>query len=92
MGHLRLVTSERIYTFPKQGSSAGEDKYDAMSEVKAELRVLRDTFWVRLCTMGGLGFSEAYMYGDVECDDLLSLFQVFLYFTSSTIGRQINLV
>jgi len=26
--------------------------------------------------MGDLGFAEAYMYGDVECDDLISLFRV----------------
>jgi cyclopropane-fatty-acyl-phospholipid synthase len=26
--------------------------------------------------MGDLGFSEAYMYGEVECDDLVALFRV----------------
>ncbi|KAG6878299.1 hypothetical protein C0993_009305 [Termitomyces sp. T159_Od127] len=45
-------------------------------DFKAELRVISDVFWVRLCTMGDLGFAEAYMYGEVECDDLVSLFRV----------------
>lgn len=31
----------------------------------AELRVVRDAFWLRLAFMGGLGFAEAYMFGDV---------------------------
>ncbi|EDR13177.1 cyclopropane-fatty-acyl-phospholipid synthase, partial [Laccaria bicolor S238N-H82] len=44
----------------------------------AEIRVVNDSFWVRLCTMSDLGFAEAFMYGDVQCDDLISLFQIFL--------------
>ncbi|EPQ54577.1 cyclopropane-fatty-acyl-phospholipid synthase [Gloeophyllum trabeum ATCC 11539] len=50
-----------------------------MPELKAELRVVNDVFWVRLCTMSDLGFAEAYMYGDVECDDLVSVFMMFIY-------------
>lgn len=26
--------------------------------------------------MSALGFAEAFMYGDVECDDLVTLFKV----------------
>ncbi|ETW81830.1 cyclopropane-fatty-acyl-phospholipid synthase [Heterobasidion irregulare TC 32-1] len=29
--------------------------------------------------MGDLGFSEAYMYGEVECDDLLPVFLIFIH-------------
>ncbi|KAK7469370.1 hypothetical protein VKT23_003845 [Stygiomarasmius scandens] len=68
-GHLRVLTYSHIYTFPTH--SANEQ-----NGFKAELRVVNDVFWVRLCAMGDLGFSEAYMYGDVECDDLVSLFRV----------------
>jgi hypothetical protein len=68
IGHLRIITSKRVYEFPAQ---AGEDV-----EPRAELRVLNDAFWVRLCTMGDLGFAEAYMFGDVACDDLISTFLV----------------
>jgi cyclopropane-fatty-acyl-phospholipid synthase len=40
------------------------------------LRVINNTFWVRLCMMGDLGFAEAYMFGDVQCEDLISTFLV----------------
>ncbi|KAI5123172.1 hypothetical protein M0805_000872 [Coniferiporia weirii] len=70
-GQLRIVSPSTTYTFP-------DKPYDEHSDLKAELRVLRDAFWIRLCTMGDLGFAEAYMYGEVECDDLLSTFSIFL--------------
>ncbi|KAF7985573.1 hypothetical protein HWV62_3849 [Athelia sp. TMB] len=72
-GHLRVLTFEHIYNFP--APSAAEDSAQG---VKSELRVVNDAFWIRLCAMGDLGFAEAYMYGDVECDDLVSIFQMFL--------------
>lgn len=84
LGQLKVVTLERIYTFPEP-SPSGEDEFDARPEVKAEIRVLKDTFWVRLCAMGGLGFAESYMYGEVECDDLISLFQVYFLYMRSNI-------
>jgi cyclopropane-fatty-acyl-phospholipid synthase len=66
-GQLRVLTYSNIYTFPAKAEN---------EPLKAELRVINDVFWVRLCTMGDLGFAESYMYGEVECDDLVSLFQV----------------
>jgi hypothetical protein len=71
-GHLRVLTYSNIYVFPS-GRDAVAPKE---STRKAELRVANDVFWIRLCVMGDLGFAEAYMYGDVECDDLVSLFHV----------------
>ncbi|TFK69533.1 cyclopropane-fatty-acyl-phospholipid synthase [Pluteus cervinus] len=44
----------------------------------AEFRVLNDAFWIRLCLMSDLGFAEAYMYGEVECKNLVALFELFL--------------
>jgi cyclopropane-fatty-acyl-phospholipid synthase len=72
IGQLRVLTYSHIYTFPDPSLQVENDKPD----LQAELRVVHDVFWVRLCAMGDLGFAEAYMYGDVECDDLVSLFQV----------------
>ncbi|KAG5652823.1 hypothetical protein H0H81_003539 [Sphagnurus paluster] len=73
-GQLRVLTFSNIFTFPNVTEhTAGQE-----GGFKAELRVVNDVFWVRLCTMSDLGFAEAYMYGDVECDDLVSLFQIFL--------------
>ncbi|KAJ3904461.1 CFS1-like protein [Lentinula edodes] len=73
-GQLKVLTFSHIYTFPSHETTARIED----GGHKAELRVVNDVFWVRLCAMGDLGFAEAYMYGDVECDDLISLFQIFL--------------
>ncbi|KAI0061439.1 cyclopropane-fatty-acyl-phospholipid synthase [Artomyces pyxidatus] len=70
-GQLRIVTPAQTFEFPP---SVDVDDTD----LKVELRVVSDAFWVRLCTMGDLGFAEAYMYGDVECDDLISTFMIFI--------------
>jgi cyclopropane-fatty-acyl-phospholipid synthase len=43
---------------------------------KVELVVKRETFWVRLCLFGDMGFAEAYMLGEVECADLTGFFMV----------------
>ncbi|KAI5831537.1 CFS1-like protein [Schizophyllum commune Tattone D] len=69
-GQLRVVTKNQVYQFPDRPTEYGERT--------AEIRVLDDAFWLRLCLMGDLGFSEAYMYSEVECEDLVSLFQIFL--------------
>ncbi|KDQ62522.1 hypothetical protein JAAARDRAFT_30425 [Jaapia argillacea MUCL 33604] len=76
-GQLRVLTYDHIYTFPAPGSK--QEAENPMPDLKAELRVVDDVFWIRLCTMSDLGFAEAYMYGDVECDDLVSIFLLFLY-------------
>lgn len=68
-GQLQVRTSSRTYSFP-----AVVDK--TKPHLCSELRVLNDVFWIRLCTMGDLGFSESYMFGEIECDDLISTFLV----------------
>ncbi|THH07274.1 hypothetical protein EW145_g3489, partial [Phellinidium pouzarii] len=70
-GELRIVTPSATYCFPSESRNPTPG-------LKTELRVLSDVFWIRLCTMGDLGFSEAYMFGEVECDDLVSTFLIFL--------------
>ncbi|KAF7299608.1 hypothetical protein HMN09_00966200 [Mycena chlorophos] len=72
-GSLRVLTYSHIYSFPAVGPPEGD------AEVKAELRVLNDAFWIRLATMGDLGFAESYMYGEVVSDDLVSLFQASIF-------------
>ncbi|KAI0039598.1 cyclopropane-fatty-acyl-phospholipid synthase [Auriscalpium vulgare] len=71
VGQLRIVTADRVYEFPS-------GKQAPSTNLSGELRVVNDTFWVRVCTMSDLGFAEAYMYGDVECDDLVSVFLIFM--------------
>jgi cyclopropane-fatty-acyl-phospholipid synthase len=43
---------------------------------RAELVVKKEAFWVRLFLFGDMGFAEAYMLGDIECEDLPSFFEV----------------
>jgi len=81
VGRLRIVTNKRTYEFPELGTDAVQD-----DKLRAELRVINDAFWVRLCTMGELGFAEAYMFGDVVCEDLISMFLV------STLGSPLLLI
>ncbi|KAF9221621.1 CFS1-like protein [Gyrodon lividus] len=73
-GNLRMLTSSDVYHFPALTLNVP----NSPNEPRAALRVVKDVFWIRLFTMGDLGFAEAYMYGEVECDDLVSLFKIFL--------------
>jgi cyclopropane-fatty-acyl-phospholipid synthase len=73
VGQLRVLTYSSIYTFPAPLPDQNHDNDN--DQLKAELRVVNDVFWIRLLTMGDLGFSEAYMFGDVECDDLVATFK-----------------
>ncbi|KAI0269931.1 cyclopropane-fatty-acyl-phospholipid synthase [Gloeopeniophorella convolvens] len=73
VGRLRIITDRCTYEFPENAEISEKDV-----QPQAELRVLNDAFWVRLCTMFDLGFSEAYMFGDVACDDLISVFLIFI--------------
>ncbi|KAI0632231.1 S-adenosyl-L-methionine-dependent methyltransferase [Trametes polyzona] len=76
-GTLTIHTPERTYCFGEDPAVHGELDSDAVAP-KAELTVRNSTFWLRLCAMGDLGFSEAYMYGEIDCDDLTKVFLVFL--------------
>lgn len=72
-GSLRVITSNDVHQFPPiQCTDALRSRDDSL---KAELRVIQDEFWLRLFAMADLGFAEAYMYGEVECDDLVSFFK-----------------
>lgn len=42
---------------------------------RVELIVKNDAFWMRLFLFSDMGFAEAYMLGDFECEDLTSFFQ-----------------
>lgn len=87
-GQLRVVSvsTGEIYTFGKP--AIYDDKHPnpnkhakpskATDEIRAEIRVVNDAFWVRMLLMSDLGFSEAYMTGDIEVDDLDALFKVSL--------------
>lgn len=52
----------------------GEGKSASIPRV--ELVVKKSAFWMRLVLFADMGFSEAYMLGEVECNDLTAFFQV----------------
>jgi cyclopropane-fatty-acyl-phospholipid synthase len=76
VGRLRVLAPEQIYEFGPGGG------------LSAELKVVNDAFWVRLLLLGDLvgylmarliqGFAEAYMIGDVICNDLVAVFKVHI--------------
>ncbi|KAI4205404.1 MAG: hypothetical protein LQ350_000446 [Teloschistes chrysophthalmus] len=43
-----------------------------------ELKVLKETFWVRLLLFADMGFAESFMLGEVACSDLVSFFKIFI--------------
>ena len=45
-------------------------------DAHAVLRVRHARFWTRMLLGADLGFAEAYMTGDVECDELGEVFRV----------------
>ncbi|EGG01939.1 uncharacterized protein MELLADRAFT_38847 [Melampsora larici-populina 98AG31] len=57
VGELRVLTEQGIYTF---GKTTPED------DLRAEIRVINDAFWVRMFMLSDLGFAEAYMVGDIQ--------------------------
>lgn len=57
---------------------------------RVELSVKKDAFWVRLFLFADMGFAEAYMLGDVECEDLTSFFEVCSDFSKKLFGADFN--
>ncbi|KAI0712318.1 cyclopropane-fatty-acyl-phospholipid synthase [Earliella scabrosa] len=79
-GTLIIHTPARTYCFGEHQELHGEpteEPQNALAPV-AELTVRNPNFWLRLCGMGDLGFAEAFMYGEVDCEDLVKVFLVFL--------------
>ena len=73
-GTLIIHTPAHTYRFGEQ-KDTHEDAELSDAPV-AELTVRNPNFWLRLCAMGDLGFSEAYMYGEIDCEDLVKVFLV----------------
>lgn len=43
---------------------------------RVEIVVKNEAFWMRLFLFADMGFAEAYMLGDFQCEDLTSFFRV----------------
>ena len=75
-GRIRIITGDELYVFPSDEKRRvlGLGKLHERDVV--DIKVIRDTFWLRLVTLGDLGFAEAYMAGDCEVSDLVQVFKV----------------
>ncbi|RIB17343.1 S-adenosyl-L-methionine-dependent methyltransferase [Gigaspora rosea] len=66
-GYLRVLSPDHIYEFGPKDST-----------LRVNIKIINNSFWVRLLLLGDLGFAEAYMIGDVTCDDLPALIKIFV--------------
>ncbi|EAU85831.2 cyclopropane-fatty-acyl-phospholipid synthase [Coprinopsis cinerea okayama7 len=85
IGELTIHTPSTTYTFPEPSHERDRQLEPGQHEHEhptATLRVLKDTFWLRLCLTGDLGFAESYMYGEVDveggAEGLIEVFKIFL--------------
>ncbi|TBU38075.1 Mycolic acid cyclopropane synthetase-domain-containing protein [Dichomitus squalens] len=72
-GRLTIKTPDGDYVFgaaPVHGSST--------SPLDITLKVRDDAFWRRLLLFSDLGLAEAFMLGEVECDDMSGLLQIVI--------------
>lgn len=67
-GYLTISDPETSYHF-------GE-RHDGCNDV--HITVVNDDFWIRILMSGDLGFSEAYMAGNMEVDSLKSVMDLWL--------------
>lgn len=80
LGQLSIITTAgQTHVFGSSASYSEGLGQERKCSSRAVLRVLNDVFWIRLCCMGDLGFSEAYMFGEVECPNLIETFKVSKY-------------
>lgn len=54
----------------------GEGRSPPGAAPRVEVVVKKSAFWMRLVLFADMGFSEAYMLGEVECNDLTAFFKV----------------
>ncbi|KAL0949084.1 hypothetical protein HGRIS_009176 [Hohenbuehelia grisea] len=67
-GHLTISDSEGVHCYGRRHKGCN-DVY---------IKVANDHFWTRLLLSGDLGFSEAFMIGDIQVDDLKGAMNLWL--------------
>ncbi|TCD69401.1 hypothetical protein EIP91_007748 [Steccherinum ochraceum] len=75
-GQLTIRTSTQTYVFPDPGMELRQT--NSSPHLKASLTVLNPTFWMRICLTSDMGFAEAFMFGDIEVDNLINVFEIFV--------------
>lgn len=77
-GETRHVFGQRLSEHTKERFEESGLPRRADTTPRAELIVKNDAFWMRLFLFADMGFAEAYMLGEFECEDLTSFFKVCL--------------
>ncbi|KAF8883404.1 cyclopropane-fatty-acyl-phospholipid synthase [Infundibulicybe gibba] len=67
-GHLTISDPEGTHYYGRYQKGCND----------VHLKIVNDNFWLRIMLSGDLGFSEAYMIGDVEVQDLKSAMNLWL--------------
>ncbi|KAF7317488.1 CFS1-like protein [Mycena kentingensis (nom. inval.)] len=70
LGTLTVVTNSQTFQFGSGSKEGGG--------LRATLHVKSDVFWMRVALFTDLGLAEAFMFGDVDCDDVSSLIQILI--------------
>lgn len=65
------------YKEPPEEIQVGETGSEK-SDSTVELRVRSPNVWMRICSCFDLGFAEAYMFQEVDCDDLGRIFDIYI--------------
>lgn len=68
IGHLTISDSEGAHYYGKYQKGCND----------VHLTINNDTFWLRILLSGDLGFSEAYMIGDIEVSSLQGAMRIWL--------------
>jgi len=68
VGHLTITDAEGSHYYGHYQKGCND----------VQLKVVNENFWLRLMLSGDLGFSEAYMIGDVEVSDLKGAMDLWL--------------
>ncbi|KAF5364385.1 hypothetical protein D9756_000898 [Leucocoprinus leucothites] len=68
VGHLTISDSEGTYYYGNYQKGCND----------VHLKVVNDNFWLRILLSGDLGFSEAYMIGDIEVSSLKGAMNLWL--------------
>ncbi|KAJ7179621.1 cyclopropane-fatty-acyl-phospholipid synthase [Mycena filopes] len=68
VGHLTITDNQGAHYYGRYRKGCND----------VHLKVVNDNFWLRLLLSGDLGFSEAYMIGDVEVSDLKGAMNLWL--------------
>ncbi|GLB33310.1 putative cyclopropane fatty acid synthase [Lyophyllum shimeji] len=68
IGHLTISDSEGTHYYGKYQKGCND----------VHLKIVNDNFWLRILLSGDLGFSEAYMIGDIEVSSLKACMDLWL--------------